>query len=54
MEDGMEAGLAYGIGIRIKPPFFPLGLKQIIPYIILNLRIVKWIWVVSWIISTSI
>ncbi|MDP6338900.1 MAG: hypothetical protein QF842_01045 [Candidatus Marinimicrobia bacterium] len=25
MEDGMEAGLAYGFGLRIKPPVFPLG-----------------------------
>ncbi|MBC8345843.1 MAG: hypothetical protein ISR82_06590 [Candidatus Marinimicrobia bacterium] len=27
MEDGMEAGLAYGIGVRIKPPLFPLGVE---------------------------
>ena len=36
MEDGMEAGLAYGIGIRIKPPFFPLGAEA--NYTVHNLK----------------
>ena len=36
MEDGMEAGLAYGVGIRIKPPLFPLGAEA--HYTIHNLK----------------
>jgi hypothetical protein len=36
MEDGMEAGLAYGIGIRIKPPLFPLGAEA--NYTVHNLK----------------
>ena len=27
LEDGMEAGLAYGGGLRFKPPVFPLGVE---------------------------